>query len=340
MRSRDQSDNTNKTVKVIGSIVTLILVGVVIGYGLIIEQSRLPRPTDDIAEQAPYQHFEDKPQPIPTTPNNNAAHPQKEQLGPPSIDKNLNRPLAFLVVGIDERQHDSGRTDTIIVFTSNPEDKTIKMVSIPRDTKTELADVAFNSYDKINHAYSRGEGLQSTKKTVEQFLDIPIDYTVSVNMQGFEQLVDLFGGVQVNVPRDFSIKGYNYQKGLMTLDGEAALYYVRERASSSDFDRNQRQQQVLRALIDKSSRFSTLTKIDDILRIIGNNVNTNLTPLQLFQLQRMYGKVREQDIEQLQLSGTDEWTDSYYFIVNETKKAEVIQTLHNHLQLDNTQEKH
>ena len=265
------------------------------------------------------------PQATPHAPDNrvNTLSPQKDQLRSPPIDKNLNRPLAFLVVGIDERQHDSGRTDTIIVFTSNPEQKTVKMVSIPRDTKTKLADVAFNACDKINHAYARGEGLQSTKKTVEQFLDIPIDYTVSVNMKGFEQLVDIFGGVQIDVPRDFSIKGYNYTKGPMKLGGKAALYYVRERASSSDFDRNKRQQQVLRALIEKSARFSTLTKIDDILRIIGSNVKTNLTPLQLFQLQRMYGKVQERDIEQLQLTGTDEWAESYYFIVNETRKAAV-----------------
>lgn len=265
------------------------------------------------------------------------AERDKDSLSPPPLNKNLKRPLAFLVVGIDERRHDSGRTDTIIVFTANPDNRTIKMMSIPRDTKTALADVSHHVYDKINHAYSRGKGLESTKKTVEQFLGIPIDYTVSINMRGFEQLVDTFGGVDVNVPRDFTVEGHHYTKGPMTLDGRAALYYVRERKNSNDFDRNLRQQQVLRSLIDKSSRFSTVTKIDDILKIVGRNVKTNLTPWQLYQLQRLYGNVTDDDIERLELTGTDEWSDAYYFIVNESSKNRAVETLRAHLELDRTQ---
>lgn len=257
----------------------------------------------------------------------------------PQIDR-LNRPLSFLIVGVDERQDDTGRTDTIIVFTANPEERTIKMVSIPRDTKTVLADVSHNFEDKINHAYSRGKGISSTKKTVEQFLGIPIDYTASINMQGFEQLIDIFGGVEVDVPRDFTIEGHHYIQGPMTLDGHAALYYVRERESSNDFDRNFRQQQVVRALIDKSTQFSTLTRVNDIMNIIGKNVDTNLTPVQLFYLQRLYGNVKERDIERLELTGTDEWSDAYYFIVDNTSKAEVTETLRAHLQFRQTESAH
>src|SRR5690606_12374464 len=174
----------------------------------------------------------------------------------PRSTRNLTRPLGSVADWTSGRRHDRGPTGPIIVFTANPDNRTIKMMSIPRDTKTALADVSHHVYDKINHAYSRGKGLESTKKTVEQFLGIPIDYTVSINMKGFEQLVDTFGGVDVNVPRDFTVEGHHYTKGPMTLDGRAALYYVRERKNSNDFDRNLRQQQVLRSLIDKSSRFS------------------------------------------------------------------------------------
>lgn len=319
----------------------LLLIGSVTVYGLWPELTGVNRPANDIAQSgdtgpaSPSRSDSGTAQQ--NTADGNTVDSEKDELSPPPIDKNLRRPLSFLVVGIDERRHDSGRTDTIIVFTANPEDRTIKMISIPRDTKAELVDVAYNNIDKINHAYSRGAGIQSTKKTVENFLGIPIDYTASVNMKGFEQIVDTFGGVEVDVPRDFSIKGHHYKKGPMTLDGEEALYYVRERRSSNDFDRNFRQQQVLRSLIDKSSRFSTITKIDDILKIIGSNVKTNLTPLQLFQLQRMYGNVGDEDIERLELTGTDEWSDAYYFIVNETSKKEVIETLRAHLELDKTE---
>lgn len=258
----------------------------------------------------------------------------KTDRSPPPIDKSLKRPLAFLVVGIDERKNDPGRTDTIIVFTANPDERTIKMVSIPRDTKTVLADVSQSAVDKINHAYSRGDGMPSTKKTVEHFLGIPIDYTVSINMRGFAQLIDTFGGVTIDVPRNFSIAGHHYTKGPMTLDGEAALAYVRERGSSNDFARNARQQQVVRALIDKSARFSTIAKISDILSIIGRNVKTNLTPLKMLHLQRLYGDVSPHDIERLALTGRDEWSDAYYFIADDARRREVSETLRAHLQLD------
>lgn len=335
MRNRHKLGSSNRTAKIIGMVIALLLIGGASVYGLTGQLDRHRQSTDNITELTPSLLGQSRNESVPDQNHTrNSADPAKEKLDPPPIDKNLKRPLAFLVVGIDERRHDSGRTDTIIVLTANPINQTIKMISIPRDTKTELADVSKGAFDKINHAYSRGKGLKSTKKTVERFLGIPIDYTTTINMKGFEQLVDLFGGVKVDVPRDFQTRGYRYTKGPMTLDGKAALYYVRERTGSSDFDRNVRQQQVLRSLINKSARFATLTKIDDILHIIGHNVNTNLTPLQLFQLQRLYGKVCGEDIEQLQLRGTDEWSDAYYFIVDETKKEEVIETLRTHLQLD------
>lgn len=317
--------------KIAGTLLLLLLIGGVVTYGWMSNLHNVNRPTNDITqpEQSDPNPSENRTEEPPETPN-----PEKETLSPPPIDKSLKRPLSFLVVGIDERERDSGRTDTIIVFTANPDTRTIKMISIPRDTKTELSDVHEEVFDKINHAYSRGKGIQSTKKTIEHFLGIPIDYTASVNMKGFEQLVDTFGGVDVNVPRDFSIKGHHYRKGPMTLNGEAALYYVRERTSSNDFDRNIRQQQVLRSLIDKSVRFATVTKIRDILKIIGENVKTNLTPLQLFQLQRLYGKVQDDDIEQLELTGDDEWSDAYYFIVDEKSKEQAVETLRAHLELE------
>lgn len=246
-------------------------------------------------------------------------------------DPSMNRPLAFLIVGIDERKDDGGRTDTIIVFTARPRDRSVKIVSIPRDTKTVLADVPLHPYDKINHAYALGKGLSSTKRTVEQFLGIPIDYTVSINMKGFKQLVDVFGGVDVRVPRDFTAYGYHFTKGPMTLNGAQALAYVRERTGTNDFDRNKRQQQVLRSLMSKASRLSTIAKIAHMLHIIDNNVETNLTPWQLFQLQRLYGHLSGKNIEYLKLSGTDEWSDAYYFIVDEASREKVREKLRAHL---------
>ncbi|WP_082415967.1 LCP family protein [Numidum massiliense] len=273
-------------------------------------------------EQSP-QRYRDKGEYM-DEPLSDRAHPRKR------LSK---QPLSILVVGIDERLKDSGRTDTIMVFTVNPRDRSIKMLNIPRDTKTVLADVSGDAYDKINHAYSRGNGISSTKKTVEQFLGIPVNYTVSVNMKGFTQIVDLFGGVDVHVKDSFASHGYHYKRGSMQLNGKAALYYVRERTNSSDFDRHRRQQQVVRSLVARASKWSTLANITEILTVFGQNVKTDLTPWQIFQLHRLYGQVGNDNIESLQLSGRDEWSDAYYFVADETSKKNIVETLHAHLQL-------
>ena len=83
-------------------------------------------------------------------------------------------PFSVLLLGVDERENDSGRSDTMIVMTVNPEKKTMKMLSIPRDTRTEI--VGYNSVDKINHAYAFG-GVPMAKATVEKFLDVHLIIT-------------------------------------------------------------------------------------------------------------------------------------------------------------------
>ena len=89
-------------------------------------------------------------------------------------------PFSVLLLGVDEREGDRGRSDTMVVLTVNPEDKTTKMVSIPRDTYTEI--IGRGTMDKINHAYAFG-GIEMSMATVENLLDIPIDYVVQVNME-------------------------------------------------------------------------------------------------------------------------------------------------------------
>ena len=110
-------------------------------------------------------------------------------------------PFSVLVLGVDEREGDSGRSDTMIVLTVNPNQNSIKMLSIPRDTRTEI--VGHGTTDKINHAYAFGREEMSIA-TVEHLLDIPIDYYVKVNMEGFQDIVDAVGGIQVNNNLDFT----------------------------------------------------------------------------------------------------------------------------------------
>ncbi|RKJ22727.1 LytR family transcriptional regulator, partial [Butyricicoccus sp. 1XD8-22] len=98
------------------------------------------------------------------------------------------------------RPGDRGRSDSIIVMTVNPKTESIDMLSIPRDTRVEIVGKGVD--DKINHAYAFG-GVEMSMNTVEKFLDIPIDYYIKLNMEGFKEIVDAVGGVDVNNDIDF-----------------------------------------------------------------------------------------------------------------------------------------
>lgn len=119
-------------------------------------------------------------------------------------------PFSVLMLGVDERDGDSGRSDTMIVLTVNPDKKSVKMLSIPRDTRTEI--VGHGTTDKINHAYAFG-GVAMSMDTVENFLDIPIDYFMQINMEGFKDIVDSVGGVTVDNDLDFTYEGVHFAKG-------------------------------------------------------------------------------------------------------------------------------
>ena len=149
------------------------------------------------------------------------------------------RPITVLLLGIDAYES-TGRADTILVLTVNPKDEAMKILSIPRDTYTEI--VGFDFEDKINHSYAFG-GVETSLLTVENLMQIPIDYVVTVNMEGFVEMVDIVGGVEVNNDIAFSVDSYNYPEGDLTLSGEEALSYVRMRKEDprGDFGRQMRQ---------------------------------------------------------------------------------------------------
>lgn len=159
-------------------------------------------------------------------------------------------PFSVLMLGVDERKDDSGRSDTMIVITVNPEKQTMKMLSIPRDTRTEI--IGHDTVDKINHAYAFG-GVPMAVDTVENFLNIPIDYYVFINMEGFLQIIDTLGGVTINNDMDLTFDEYHFPEGEITLDGNEALIFSRIRYEDprGDFGRQIRQRQIIEAVMKK-----------------------------------------------------------------------------------------
>jgi len=242
-------------------------------------------------------------------------------------------PFAVLMLGVDEREGDRGRSDTIIALTVNPEQNSIKMLSIPRDTRTEI--VGRGTQDKINHAYAFG-GVEMSMDTVENFLDIPIDYYVKVNMEGFQDIVDAVGGITVNNEFAFTQDKIQFAEGTLNLDGKEALAYVRMRKQdpSGDFGRQKRQRQVIQGVINKGVSFNSLTNFGNIFEALGNNVKTNVTFDEMVEIQSHYRSAAG-NVEQMQMKVTGQYIDGIsYQLISAEEQQRIQNELKTHMELN------
>ncbi|MCA1060876.1 LytR family transcriptional regulator [Rossellomorea aquimaris] len=253
------------------------------------------------------------------------------------VEFDKKHPFSVLLLGVDERSGDRGRSDTMIVLTVNPHEKTTKMLSIPRDTRVDIIGKGFK--DKINHAYAFG-GIEMSMDTVEEFLDIPIDYYAKINMEGFEDIVNAVGGVTVDNTFAFKDGGYSFAEGQIDLTGKEALAYARMRKQDprGDFGRQARQRQVIQAVLKEGAKVSSLWNYGDIFNAIGENVKTNLTLEEMVDIQKNY-KSATKNISQSQISGSGAMInngtqDIYYYIVPEEERTKVQDDLKDHLDLN------
>lgn len=243
-------------------------------------------------------------------------------------------PFSVLLLGVDEREDDRGRSDTMVVMTVNPETQSTKMVSIPRDTYTEI--IGRGTTDKINHAYAFG-GIEMSMNTTENLLDIPIDYVVQVNMEGFEDIVDAVDGVTVNNSLAFD----NFQEGEIHLDGDEALEYVRMRYEDprGDFGRQDRQKQVIQGVMRKGASINSLWNYKDIFEALGQNVRTNMTFDEMVDVQRNYQDAVTNVDQLIVEDGYGETINGiWYYMMDDAELAEIQSTLKEHLELEQATE--
>jgi LCP family protein required for cell wall assembly len=188
-------------------------------------------------------------------------------------------PLTVLVLGVDKRPPDSKeaqvegtRTDTIMLVRLVPRTGEVKLLSLPRDL---LVEVKPGVKDRINAAYNDG-GLERTVTAVENYTKVPLDHYAIVDFEGFEAVVDAMGKVEVRVEDEFP-PGWHMEQGLQELNGRRALFYARYRGTAcGDLDRIERQQQLVAALRSKALRWNTVKKMPEIVKVMNENVETDL----------------------------------------------------------------
>ncbi|WP_106496421.1 LCP family glycopolymer transferase [Lentibacillus sp. Marseille-P4043] len=240
---------------------------------------------------------------------------------------NAEKPLNILLLGVDKRAGDRGRSDALMVLSMEPKKDKMKLISIPRDTRAEI--VGKGREDKINHAYAYG-GTDMSIATVENFLNVELDYYVEMNMEGLSKMVDAVGGITVNnelewYDEGYYKKGYHYEKGKITLDGPQAMGYVRMRHldPNGDFGRTKRQRQVIEAIIDKGASIASVNKIDDMIDVLGNNMATNLDFDDMKNLLFNYKDVRKNVVRYMMEGNGTKIGGTYYLIVPDSEIAKV-----------------
>jgi LCP family protein required for cell wall assembly len=184
-------------------------------------------------------------------------------------------PFNVLVLGADERpesEEEGSRTDTIMLVRVDPKTGDIRLLSVPRDL---LVEVAPGEENRINAAYNFG-GIDQTITAFEEYSGVDVDHYAVVDFEGFRDVINAMGGVEVDVEDEVPPK-YGIEDGLQTLNGQQALFYARYRGTDGgDLDRIKRQQQLVAALRSQAFSLSTVKQLPTIVRVANRNVQTDL----------------------------------------------------------------
>ncbi|MBP1764916.1 MAG: cell envelope-related transcriptional attenuator [Firmicutes bacterium] len=220
--------------------------------------------------------------------------------------------INILVLGVDERDDDVGRSDTSIVVTVDTDAKKATILSIPRDTRLKIPG---HSWDKINHAYAFG-GTKLSKTAIEDLLGIPINYTVVINFSGFVRMIDAIGGVTIDVDKrmkysdPYDDNGGLYidiKPGVQKMDGKTAIQYVRFRDEEGDIGRVQRQQKFLKAVLHEFTKPQLITRLPDIVKQFSKAVKTDMPTYEMVKLIPVINDAAKAGLGAEWVTGTPAW---------------------------------
>lgn len=278
-----------------------------------------------------------------------------------SDGKNITQPFTILLMGVDSEKdgmiENASNGDSLILISFNPYTLNTTMLSIPRDSYVPIACFKNNRENKITHAGWYGASCMID--TIENLLDVNIDYYLKINFKGVVSLVDILGGVTVNVPKDLCTDNSNrtekvcIKQGIQTLNGEEALVLARNRydLTRGDLDRANNQQLLLKAMLESVKNINSISKVESILNTISKNIDTNMTTnqiLSLYNIAKDIIKIKRNSketilpIEKLILSGDGQMIydnqaklTMWNYIINEKSLEEVKEAIKKNLENNN-----
>lgn len=231
----------------------------------------------------------------------------------PNQEKNITN---ILLLGLDQLGNEPARADMIMVMSINEDTNSVSLISIPRDSRVEIPG---KGHDKLNHVMSYKGGTSLMKSTVEELLGVPLQHYVFTNFNGFASLVDILGGVEVDVPRRMvhlsARHPINLRAGRQRFSGDQALQYVRYRGDAEgDIARMRRQQEFLKVASAELLRARTLLKLPQLLEEAASHLRTDMPLQQLLAFGRRATRLNLEEVVTVTLPGENIYVNSVSYV--------------------------
>lgn len=248
-------------------------------------------------------------------------------------------PFAFLLLGTDSDSITEGRSDSIIIGVAEPRTNTLNLVSVPRDSWIPNAQTGKS--DKITHAFNHG--VLNTIQSLEDYFQIPITYYAVINMNGFIDMVDAIGGLDINVKKEMQFydritnKYVRISPGIQHMNGNETINYARFRGDAEgDFGRNKRQREVIIELAKQTVDIQNIKNINKITRVLENNFRTNVKSSSIPTLISQLDFGSNISINQIQLEGSPSRAGKMSIVsIEESERLRVTRELQQKLNLSN-----
>ena len=231
----------------------------------------------------------------------------------------------IMIMGVDERDDDVGRSDTLMIASIDPKTNQASLLSVPRDTRVKIKG---HGFDKVNAAYAYGKEKLS-QDTVENLLGVSIDHYIIINTKSFKKIIDAIGGIDIEVPKRMHYEDpwdddggliIDFHPGMQHMDGAKAVTYVRYRDEEGDLGRIRRQQDFMRACMDKIVSPAIIPKLPAVIKEVMDSIQTDLTFRQLLEFAGTLKQSKENGLKTDMVPGKPLYIDGIsYWIPNLNK---------------------
>ena len=234
-----------------------------------------------------------------------------------------------MIMGVDERADDVGRSDTLMIATLDPDKNQAAVLSVPRDTRVKIKG---HGFDKINAAYAYG-GRKLTQETIESLLNTHIDHYIKINVHGFTKIIDALGGIDIDVEKRMYYEDpwdddgglyIDLQPGMQHMDGKTAITYVRYRDEEGDIGRIKRQQNFMKAVMDKLVSPTIIPKLPAIVSAVSDSVETDMSVSEILSFLGTLQDAKDNGLKSEMLPGKPVYIEGISYWVPDISKTRQI----------------